>query len=91
SEIRSRGLWFGLDLDPSGPSARSACEHLLRQGVLAKDTHHQTIRLAPPLTISSAEADWLLERVLAVLGDVHPLRPAVTAATPPPHPASFAA
>jgi ornithine--oxo-acid transaminase len=91
SEIRSRGLWLGLDLDPAGPSARTACEHLLRQGVLAKDTHGQTIRLAPPLTISVAEADWLLERVLAVLGHVHRLCPAATAAAPPLRPASFAA
>jgi ornithine--oxo-acid transaminase len=91
SAIRSRGLWFGLDLDPAGPSARTACERLLGQGVLAKDTHGHTIRLAPPLTISVAEADWLLERVLAVLGDAHPLRLAATATTPPPRPASFAA
>jgi ornithine--oxo-acid transaminase len=90
-EVRSRGLWFGLDLDPAGPSARAACERLLAQGVLAKDTHGHTIRLAPPLTIGAADADWLLDRVLAVLGDVHPLRLAAAPAAPPPHPASFAA
>jgi ornithine--oxo-acid transaminase len=90
-EIRSCGLWFGLDLDAGQPSARAACERLLAQGVLAKDTHERTIRLAPPLTISAAEADWLLERVLAVLGDAQPLRLAATAAAPPPCPASFAA
>ena len=49
--IRSRGLWFGLDLDPRQPAdARAVCERLLAAGVLAKDTHERTIRLAPPLT-----------------------------------------
>ncbi len=63
--IRSHGLWFGLDLDPAHGSARAACERLLARGVLAKDTHAHTIRLAPPLQITDAEADWLLERLLA--------------------------
>jgi ornithine--oxo-acid transaminase len=88
---RSRGLWFGLDLAPGEQSARAACESLLAQGVLAKDTHEHTIRLAPPLTITDAEADWLLERLLGVLGGAQPLRLAQTVHTPPPHPASFAA
>jgi ornithine--oxo-acid transaminase len=89
--IRSRGLWFGLDLDPSAPGARAACERLLEHGVLAKDTHEHTIRLAPPLTIGAAECDWLLDGLLAVLGESAPLRLAATAAPPPPHAASFAA
>ena len=88
-EIRSRGLWFGLDLEPDGPPAREACERLLEQGVLAKDTHERTIRLAPPLTITDAEADWLIERLLDVLGAAPSLR--LAAAAPPPSPASFAA
>ena len=67
--IRSRGLWFGLDVHDSHGSARAICERLLAAGVLAKDTHEQTIRLAPPLTITAAEADWLLERVLGALAD----------------------
>jgi ornithine--oxo-acid transaminase len=89
--IRSRGLWFGLDLAAGEPSARAACERLLEHGVLAKDTHERTIRLAPPLTITDAEADWLLERLLAVLGDGRALRLAQPAVATPPHPASFAA
>ena len=67
--IRSRGLWFGLDVRATHGSARAICERLLAAGVLAKDTHEQTVRLAPPLTITTAEADWLLERLLAVLAD----------------------
>ena len=65
TQVRSRGLWFGLDLDPGHGTARATCERLLSLGVLAKDTHEQTIRLAPPLQITDAEADWLLERLLA--------------------------
>jgi ornithine--oxo-acid transaminase len=88
SAVRSRGLWFGLDLDPgAGRSARGACEALLDAGVLAKDAHERTIRLAPPLTLTTAEADWLLERLLAVLDAPQPLR----LAAPPPRQASFAA
>ncbi|MBW3608086.1 MAG: ornithine--oxo-acid transaminase [Actinobacteria bacterium] len=67
--IRSRGLWFGLDVRAHHGSARAICERLLAAGVLAKDTHEQTVRLAPPLTITAAEADWLLERLLGVLAD----------------------
>ncbi len=85
--IRSRGLWFGLDLDPAHGTARAACERLLDAGVLAKDTHEQTIRLAPPLTITEAEADWLLERLLGVLAVGEPLRLATSAW----HRSSFAA
>ena len=46
---------------------------LLAHGVLAKDTHERTIRLAPPLTISAAEVDWLLDALLAVLGESPPV------------------
>jgi ornithine--oxo-acid transaminase len=86
--VRSRGLWFGLDLHPGGRrDGRALCEQLLAAGVLAKDTHEHTIRLAPPLTITRDEADWLLERLLDVL--TAPER--LTVAAPPRHPASFAA
>jgi ornithine--oxo-acid transaminase len=50
------------------------CEDLLRAGVLAKDAHEQTVRLSPPLTISEAEADWLLARLLETLARTEPLR-----------------
>ncbi len=86
SAIRARGLWFGLDLHAGHGSARDACERLLAAGVLAKDTHEQTIRLAPPLTISDAETDWLIERLLQTLAAGEPLRLAQ-----PSQPSSFAA
>ncbi len=87
SAIRSRGLWFGLDLHSRHGSARAACERLLAAGVLAKDTHEQTVRLAPPLTITVAESDWLLERLLGTLAAHERLR----LATARPQASSFAA
>lgn len=51
--FRSRGLWAGVDIDPALGTGREVCERLLSRGVLAKDTHGSTIRLAPPLVISA--------------------------------------
>lgn len=63
-EIRGRGLWAGIELTEK---ARPFCETLMRDGVLCKDTHGTTIRLAPPLTITREELDWALERIERVL------------------------
>jgi ornithine--oxo-acid transaminase len=66
-EVRGRGLWAGVQLVPEAMPARARCEELMRLGVLAKDTHESTIRLAPPLVISDEELDWALERILGIL------------------------
>ena len=58
---RCRGLWAGVDIDPAVGSGRRLSEVLLERGVLAKDTHGSTIRLAPPLVASEADIDFLLE------------------------------
>ena len=50
--VRTRGLWAGVDIDPAVGTGRQVCEALMERGVLAKDTHGSTIRLAPPLVIS---------------------------------------
>ena len=65
--VRVRGLWAGLDVD-SGHTGRQVCEALLERGVLAKDTHGSTIRLAPPLIIEPDEVDLLVERLADALG-----------------------
>ncbi|MFJ9632581.1 ornithine--oxo-acid transaminase [Streptomyces sp. NPDC091280] len=65
--FRARGLWAGVDVDPAIGTGREISERLMREGVLAKDTHGSTIRLAPPLTITADElrsAVGALERVL---------------------------
>jgi ornithine--oxo-acid transaminase len=61
TEVRGRGLWFGLDVDPAVGSARQVCERLVAHGVLAKDTHESTVRLAPPLVITAEQVDQLVE------------------------------
>jgi ornithine--oxo-acid transaminase len=59
--VRVRGLWAGVDVDPSLLSGRQLCEGLLERGVLAKDTHGSTIRLAPPLVSTEDDIDLLLQ------------------------------
>jgi ornithine--oxo-acid transaminase len=68
-EVRGRGLWAGLDIDPALGTGRDICERLLHRGVLAKDTHGSTIRLAPPLIIEADEIDWLIDQLAAVLDE----------------------
>ncbi|MEX0985286.1 MAG: ornithine--oxo-acid transaminase [Actinomycetota bacterium] len=65
--VRGRGLWIGIDLHPDASTARAACERLMEQGILAKDTHETTIRLAPPLVIERDDLEWALERIEGVL------------------------
>jgi ornithine--oxo-acid transaminase len=67
SEVRGRGLWAGIEIVAPATPARAHCEALLDRGVLAKDTHDTTIRLAPPLVIGEEDLDWSLERILGVL------------------------
>jgi len=67
AQIRGRGLLVGIEIDASAGSARQFCERLAERGVLAKDTHAQVIRLAPPLIVERAEIDWLLEQLRATL------------------------
>jgi len=68
-EVRGRGLWAGIDIDPGRMTGRQACERLLERGVLAKDTHGSTLRLAPPLVISEADIDFALAQLTAVLDE----------------------
>ena len=56
--VRSRGLWAGIDL--TDRTGRDVCEGLLRRGVLAKDAHGQTLRLAPPLVIEADDLEWAI-------------------------------
>jgi ornithine--oxo-acid transaminase len=65
--VRGVGLWAGLDVDPALGTGREVCERLATRGVLAKDTHGSTIRLAPPLVVSDGDLDWALDQVEAVL------------------------
>ncbi|MYS95082.1 MULTISPECIES: ornithine--oxo-acid transaminase [Streptomyces] len=65
--FRSRGLWAGVDIDPALGTGREISERLMREGILAKDTHGSTIRLAPPLTITGEELEGALGSLEKVL------------------------
>jgi ornithine--oxo-acid transaminase len=67
SEVRGRGLWAGVVLAPGMPPARTICERLLDRGVIVKDTHETTLRLAPPLVISEPDLDQALTTLHEVL------------------------
>jgi ornithine--oxo-acid transaminase len=62
-EIRRIGLWIGIELHESVGGARRYCEVLRDKGMLCKETHTHTIRIAPPLVITADEIDWALERL----------------------------
>ncbi|WP_413756139.1 ornithine--oxo-acid transaminase [Streptomyces sp. MMBL 11-3] len=65
--FRARGLWAGVDIDPAIGTGRAISESLMREGVLVKDTHGSTIRLAPPLTITEEDLHTALAALEKVL------------------------
>ncbi len=66
-DLRNRGLWFGIEFKPEAGKARPYCEKLLGLGMLCKDTHEQTMRLAPPLCITKDEVDHAVGMLAQVL------------------------
>jgi ornithine--oxo-acid transaminase len=64
--VRGRGLWVGVDIDPSRASARELVERLAAGGVLSKETHETVIRFAPPLTITRE----LIDRAVQIFARV---------------------
>jgi len=66
-EVRGRGLMLAVELHPEAGSARTFCEALRERGILAKDTHDRTIRVAPPLVITRDQVDWAVEQFEVVL------------------------
>ena len=66
-DIRGRGLWVGIELFPEAGPAADYCKKLMTMGMLCKDTHEQTMRIAPPLCITREEIDWAVERLFNVL------------------------
>ncbi len=72
-DIRGRGLFVGLEIDPARASARSICEALMERGLLSKETHETVVRLAPPLVIGRAEIDWAVQQIRDVLEETEKL------------------
>jgi ornithine--oxo-acid transaminase len=66
-EVRGKGLMIGIEIKKEYGTARPFCEALMTEGILAKETHHQVIRFAPPLIIKHEELDWACERIEKVL------------------------
>jgi len=60
-EVRGRGLLLAVELHPEAGGARQVCEGLQRRGLLCKETHDHTVRIAPPLILTEAQADWIAE------------------------------
>ncbi len=66
-EVRCLGLWAGIELKPEAGGARQYCYKLKDRGMLCKDTHVNTIRLAPPLVITKEQLDWAVDQLKDVL------------------------
>ncbi|WP_432477695.1 ornithine--oxo-acid transaminase [Nocardioides sp. GXQ0305] len=67
-EVRVRGLWAGIDIDPELATGRDVTESLLDQGILAKEAHGQTVRLAPPLVATEEDLDLLVSAFATFVG-----------------------
>ena len=74
SDIRGRGLFVGVEIDPARATARSIVEALMERGLLSKETHETVVRLAPPLVISRAELDWAVQQIREVLDEAEKVR-----------------
>ncbi|MDP1640932.1 MAG: ornithine--oxo-acid transaminase [Phenylobacterium sp.] len=68
-QVRGRGLMLAVELHAEAGGARRVCENLQRRGLLCKETHEHTIRIAPPLVLTPAQADWIAEQFEAALRD----------------------
>ncbi|WP_207311945.1 ornithine--oxo-acid transaminase [Lentzea alba] len=67
AEVRGRGLWAGVEIAPGGPIGRAASEALSTRGVLCKETHASTLRVAPPLVITRDEIDLGVQAIAEVV------------------------
>jgi ornithine--oxo-acid transaminase len=73
-EVRGRGLFVGVEIEPSLGTARAVCEALMERGMLSKETHETVVRLAPPLVIDRREIDWALQQIREVLAEMDRVR-----------------
>lgn len=67
TSVRGFGLWAGVDIDPEFGTGKQISLRLAERGVLVKDTHDWTLRFAPPLVITAAEIEWVVEHFADVL------------------------
>jgi ornithine--oxo-acid transaminase len=72
-EVRGRGLFIGIDIDPAHASARAVVERLMARGLLSKETHETVVRLAPPLGTPRELLEWALDEIRIVLAEMAPV------------------
>ena len=70
SDVRGRGLFIGIEIDPRRASARSVVDRLLARGILSKDTHGTVVRIAPPLNIPRDDLEWAVREIRAVFREL---------------------
>src|SRR5215470_4944601 len=76
-EVRGKGLFVGIEVDPRRTDARTVVDRLLGRGLLSKDTRGTVVRFAPPLVIGKENIDWAVEQVRAVFDELgHGMRKA---------------
>jgi ornithine--oxo-acid transaminase len=73
AEVRGRGLMIGIEIRSESGPARPFCKALMERGVLCNDTHHQVIRIAPPLVVTREELEGALEVISEVVGTRSPV------------------
>jgi ornithine--oxo-acid transaminase len=66
-EVRGRGLMLAVELHPDAGGGRAYVKRLQGLGLLCKETHDHTIRIAPPLVITADEVDWAVDRFAEAL------------------------
>ena len=66
-EVRGRGLWIGVVIDPNYISGKELSKLLLNEGILCKETHETVIRFAPPLVVTKTEIEWAVDVIKTVI------------------------
>jgi ornithine--oxo-acid transaminase len=70
ADVRGRGLFVGVEIDPARATAREVVERLLARGILSKETHDTVVRIAPPLSIAREDLAWAVGEIRAVVGEL---------------------
>ena len=70
SDLRGRGLFIGLEIDPTMATAREVCVRLMKKGLLSKETHETVVRFAPPLIVNRDQIAWAVDQIRDVLADM---------------------
>ncbi len=70
SDVRGRGLFIGVEIDPARATAREVVDRLLARGILSKDTHDTVVRIAPPLCIARDDLAWAIGEIREVVAEL---------------------